>query len=136
MPYKDPEKRREMRARQRQAKKAARASAAGSAPGVHGVSQGATGAPIVAVYHAPEVAALRIRTAADVLTLLEGQAAAVLADVTVETCARARTLGYLAGVMLRAVETADLTARLEAIEEALAARGDTATGTNIRRFAQ
>jgi hypothetical protein len=134
MPYKDPEKRREMKARSRAAAKAGKATAAGSGPGVPGVPGGSHGGTVITVYHAPEVAALRLRSATDILGLLEGQAAAVVADLTIETCARARTVGYLAGIILRAVETADLTARLESIEEALSDRNADPAPTPFRRF--
>ena len=100
MPYKDPNKRREMRARSRAAKKDGRAGS---------TSVGA-----------PEVTALR--SASDVLGLLERQVGAVLAAEGVDACTKARVVGFLAGIVLRASEAADLTARLDAIEQALAAR--------------
>ena len=40
-------------------------------------------------------------------------------------CERARCVGYLAGVLLRAVEAAELTARLEALEGELKGRSAT-----------
>ena len=64
----------------------------------------------------------RLKTAADVLALLEEQVAAVRSDETVTTVERARTVGYLAGISLKAIEAGDLAARLEAVEAVLKAR--------------
>lgn len=64
----------------------------------------------------------RVRTARDVLELLGGQVAAVLADPDVGTLERARTVGFLAGLLLKAVESADVAARLEAVERVLKRR--------------
>jgi hypothetical protein len=64
----------------------------------------------------------RLKTASDVLGLLEGQVAAVLADEQVGTLERARTLGYLAGVSLKAIEAGEMAARVEAVEAALKLR--------------
>jgi hypothetical protein len=64
----------------------------------------------------------RLKTAADVVALLEEQVRAVREDATLATCDRARTIGYLAGVALRAIEAGDLTARLEAVEDVLKGR--------------
>jgi hypothetical protein len=64
----------------------------------------------------------RLRVAADVVALLEEQVGAVRADTGVGTLERARCIGYLAGVALRAIEAGDLVARLEALESVLKAR--------------
>jgi hypothetical protein len=64
----------------------------------------------------------RLKTAADVLALLEEQVAAVRGDDTLTTVERARTVGYLAGISLKAIEAGDLAARLEAVEGVLRAR--------------
>ena len=66
--------------------------------------------------------AVRIKTARDILELLEEQINLLRADLGLGTIERARTLGALAGVALRAVETADLEARLAALEKVLAGR--------------
>jgi hypothetical protein len=58
----------------------------------------------------------RLRTAEDVLAVIEGQVAAVIQDQELRTTERARTVATLAGVALRAVEAANLSARIEAIE--------------------
>ena len=65
---------------------------------------------------------VRIETARDVLTMLGEQVNLVRADINLGTIERARCLGGLAGVALRAVETADLEARLAALEAVLAVR--------------
>jgi hypothetical protein len=65
----------------------------------------------------------RLQTARDVLELVEEQVNAVRADAGLGTIERARCLGTLAGIALRAVETADLEARLAALETVLRARG-------------
>jgi hypothetical protein len=65
---------------------------------------------------------VRIATARDVLGVIEGQVAAVLDDGELGTAERARTIATLSGVALRAIEAADLAARVEALERALEAR--------------
>lgn len=65
----------------------------------------------------------RVQTARDVLELLGEQINLLRADLGLGTVERARTLGALAGVALRAVETADLEARLAALEAVLSDRG-------------
>lgn len=64
----------------------------------------------------------RVRTASDVIRLVEKQLLAVRDDLALGTCERARTVGYLASLALRAIEAGDLTARLEAVEAALQGR--------------
>ncbi len=64
----------------------------------------------------------RLKTAADVLALLEEQVLAVRSDETLTIVERARTVGYLAGISLKAIEAGDLAARLEAVEAVLKAR--------------
>ncbi len=64
----------------------------------------------------------RVRTALDVLALLEEQVNAVRDDPDVGTLERARAVGYLAGVALKAVEVADLAGRVEAVERVLKGR--------------
>jgi hypothetical protein len=65
---------------------------------------------------------VRIKTAADVLELLQEQVAAVRADPEAGTTERARTIGYLAAICLRAVEARDMTTRIEALEAVLKPR--------------
>ena len=67
-------------------------------------------------------AAFRLKTAADVLSLLEEQVGAVRDDPGAGALEKARCIGYLAGVSLKAIEAGDLAARLEALERVLAAR--------------
>ena len=64
----------------------------------------------------------RLKTAADVLALLADQVEAVRDDPELRTVERARCVGYLAGIALRAIEAGDLAARLEAVEEVLKTR--------------
>lgn len=61
---------------------------------------------------------------ADVLALVAEQVNAVRADVGGDPNERARTLGFLAGLALRAMEGRDLAARLEAVERVLKLRRD------------
>jgi len=70
----------------------------------------------------PLPADFRLRTAADVLALIEEQVAAVRADADAGALEKARTVGFLAGVCLRAIEAGDMAARLEALETVLKAR--------------
>jgi hypothetical protein len=64
----------------------------------------------------------RLQTAADVLGLLGEEIAAVRADSEAGTLEKARVVGYLSGVALRAIEVADVTARVEALEAVLKRR--------------
>lgn len=61
----------------------------------------------------------RVQTAADVLALLDDEIAAVRAAADLAVLDRARCVGFLAGVVLRACEQANLAARLEALEDTL-----------------
>ena len=101
MPYRDPETR---RAYDRDYKRTARAGG--------GPTPGQTLVPLP----------FRLKTAADVLKLLEEQVAAVRDDPETGTLERARCVGYLVGVALKAIEAGDLAARLEAVESVLKAR--------------
>ena len=102
MPYKNPD-------RQRAAKRehARRKRAAGVEP--------KRGTPLVS-------GEVKVATARGVLGVIEGQVAAVLADDQLGTTERARTAATLCGIALRAIEQADLAARVEALERALEAR--------------
>ena len=62
---------------------------------------------------------------ADVLALLEEQVNQVRADPLTDPTERARTLGMLAGLALRAMDSRDVAARLEAVERVLKLRRDT-----------
>ena len=64
----------------------------------------------------------RLKTAADVIGLLEEQIAAVRDEPEASTLEKARCIGYLAGISLRAIEAGDLAARLEALEAILKER--------------
>ncbi len=64
----------------------------------------------------------RLKTAHDVLALLAEQVQAVREQPEAGTLEKARCIGYLAGVALRAIDAGDLSARLEALEAVLKAR--------------
>jgi hypothetical protein len=64
---------------------------------------------------------LRLATAADVGAVLDGQIAAVVAS-RAEALSKARVVGYLCAVRLRAIEAGNLAARIEALESVLKAR--------------
>ena len=66
----------------------------------------------------------RLKTAGDVLALIEDQTAAVLEDTEAGTLEKARTAGYLATIALKAIEAGNLTARLETLEAVLKKRKD------------
>lgn len=102
MPYKNPD-----RQRAAKAEHARRQRAAGVEP--------KRGPPLVS-------GEVRLATARDVHGVIEGQVAAVLGDGELGTAERARVCATLAGVALRAIEAADLAARVEALERALEAR--------------
>jgi hypothetical protein len=59
---------------------------------------------------------------ADVLALIAEQVNVVRSDGLAEPTEKARTLGFLASLALRAMESRDLTARLEAVERVLTIR--------------
>ena len=101
MPYKDPEKR---QAYQREYKRMQRAGS--------GQTPGQTLVPLP----------FRLKTAQDVLALIEEQVNAVRDEPEAGTLEKARCIGYLAGIALKAVEAADLSARLEAVEQVLRRR--------------
>jgi hypothetical protein len=64
----------------------------------------------------------RIKTARDVLNLLAEQIQAVRDDVKSGTLEKARCIGYLGGIALKAVEISDLSDRVEAVEKVLKQR--------------
>ena len=63
---------------------------------------------------------------ADVLALIGEQVNAVRADAVTDPTEKARILGMLSSVALRAIEAKDLDARLEAVERVLKLRKDSA----------
>ncbi len=67
-------------------------------------------------------APFRLKTAHDVLALLAEQFEAVRDEEAASTLEKARTIGYLAGVALKAIEAGDVAARLEALEGILKGR--------------
>lgn len=67
-------------------------------------------------------APLRLETARDVLELVAVEIGNVKADRALGTAERARTVGYLATIMLRAIEAADMAGRVEALERILRSR--------------
>lgn len=64
----------------------------------------------------------RLRTPANVLALLEVEAARVRADPAADPVARARAVGTLARVALDAIEADQLVARVATLEAVLARR--------------
>ena len=103
MPYRDPDDRRTY---DRERKRLERVGCPTPRPTVHPLPPG-----------------FRLKTAADIVALVEGQVTAVCA-AELGALERARCLGYLASVALRAIETGDLAARVEAIEAMLKRRKD------------
>ena len=69
----------------------------------------------------------RLSTAREILNVVAEQIAAVREDPDAGTLEKARTVGYLAGVALKAVEVADLSARVEAVERMFKMRKDAQT---------
>ena len=63
-------------------------------------------------------------TPADVVAVIAEQVNAVRGDAYAEPQEKARTLGMLSSVALRAIEQKDLAARLEAVERVLKLRKD------------
>src|SRR5215217_5182327 len=101
MPYKDPDKQRDY---QREYTRMQRA----------GSSQ-TPGQTLVRL-------SFRLKTAQDVLALIEEQVNAVREEPEAGTLEKARCIAYLAGIALKAVEVADLSGRVEALEQVLRRR--------------
>jgi hypothetical protein len=101
VPYKDPEK---MRAYQREYQRLRKAGLK--------LTPAKTAVP----------SDFRLHTAQDVIELLSEQIAAVKQDKEAGTLEKARTIGYLLTIALKAIETADLEARIEALERVLGER--------------
>jgi hypothetical protein len=59
---------------------------------------------------------IRLKTATDVLELLREQIDAVRAEPKVGAPEKARVIGYLAGIALRAIEAGNLAARIDNLE--------------------
>src|SRR5262249_33459494 len=64
----------------------------------------------------------RLETAGDVIALVENQVQAVLDDADAGTLEKARCVGYLATVSLKAIDAGNLAARVEALEAVLKQR--------------
>ena len=64
----------------------------------------------------------RWQTAADVLALLDEQVAAVRQAASLGSVERAKAVGSLAGIALRAIDAGDVAARVEALESILKSR--------------
>ena len=65
---------------------------------------------------------IRLKTAADLMTLLEEQIAAVRGDPQAGALERARVVGFLAGIALRAIEAGNVQLRLDMLEAVLKQR--------------
>jgi hypothetical protein len=102
MPYSDPDRARDYQREYRRTRRAADTC----------TTRGTTQLPIP----------FRLKTAADVLELLEEQVEAVRGEQDAGTLEKARTIGYLAGVVLKAIEAGNLAARLEMLETVLKQR--------------
>lgn len=58
----------------------------------------------------------RLQKAGDVLALLDEQVAAIREEDQASTLEKARCIGYLAGIALKAIDAGDTAARVEALE--------------------
>jgi len=99
MPFASPER---ARSYQREYRRTRRSGAACTTPGTSDI-------PV----------AFRLQTARDVIDLLEEQVALVRAEAEAGALEKARTVGFLAGVALRAIEAGNLAARIEHLERVL-----------------
>ena len=68
------------------------------------------------------LAPIRLKTGADVLAILAEQIDAVRSDVGAGPLEKARLVGYLAGIGLKAIETGNMEARIEMLEAVLKRR--------------
>ncbi len=75
---------------------------------------------------APVPVVFRLQTAQDVIDLLEEQVALVCAEPDAGALEKARTVGFLAGVALKAIEAGNLAARIEMLERVLKGRAEEA----------
>jgi hypothetical protein len=64
----------------------------------------------------------RLKTATDLLTLLEEQITAARGDQEASALERARVVGFLSGIALKAIEAGNLQARLAMLESVLKLR--------------
>jgi hypothetical protein len=102
MPYADPERARDY---QREYRRTRRAGDGCTSPGT-----------------SPLPLPFRLQTASDVLALVEEQVEAVRFEEEAGTLEKARTVGFLAGVALKAIEAGNLAARVEMLETVLQQR--------------
>ena len=65
---------------------------------------------------------VRLKTATDLLTLLEEQIATVREDQQFGALERARVVGFLTGIALKAIEAGNLQSRLDMLEAVLKLR--------------
>ncbi len=101
MPFKDPERRRQYN------KEYVRQRRAGFEPVVKPGCQTLVPAEV------------RVQTASDILNILSEQVASLRTDQGVKSTEKARTIGYLCAIALKAVQTATMEERLAALEEML-----------------
>ena len=76
----------------------------------------------------------RLQTARDALALIEEQIGLVRNDTEAGTLEKARRVGYLAGVGLKAVEVVDAVGRVEALEGYIKSETDSMTDTGPSRL--
>lgn len=107
MPYADPERSRDYQREYRRLRRA----------GDDCTTPGTTPVPLP----------FRLQTAADVLALLEEQVDAVRGDPEAGTLEKARVVGFLAAISLKAIEAGNLAARIEMLEAVLKKRNGEAT---------
>ena len=101
MPYKNPDDRRNYQRARRKTR-----------PGRDSVSPVAIPLPLD----------FKLKTAKDAIERLEEQARAVAQDTEATTLEKARVIGYLVGVSLKAIEAGDIAQRLEELEAKIAGR--------------
>jgi hypothetical protein len=106
MPYADPDRARDY---QREYRRTRRAGDSCTSPGT-----------------TPLPLPFRLQTAADVLALIEEQVEAVRSEAEAATLEKARTVGFLAGVALKAIEAGNLAGRVEMLEAVLKQRNGAA----------
>jgi hypothetical protein len=68
---------------------------------------------------APTPGPRKLQTAQDVIDLLEEQVEALRAEAGTRPVDKARAIGYVAGIALKAIETGALAARLDQLEASL-----------------
>jgi hypothetical protein len=116
MPHSDPERRKQYHKAWRERQKAKRLAGIAAPPGVNPVNPAGGPLPPVPPDFGIRLQPAPLATARDILGCVREQINDCRADRATSVQARARTIGFLAQVALKAVEVTDLADRVAALE--------------------